>query len=133
MALTKKSKKLIENYISEKIGDPKRKFNKSQLMRRAGYSKGSVSKSIGSIEYGEHYTKIATEILHKTGTVVTSLVNAIDEDVEAGELQNLSFKEKVSVLKTLVQINSSLLPSITKKVTSKSDNGTKESVWAKLN
>ena len=133
MTITQKSKKLIDNYIIQKVFDPEERINKSTKMRNAGYTKESVSKSISAVESSRYFSEMATNLASKTGTVANYLSESIQRSVEAGELEEMDLKDKVLTLKTMVQICSILSPSFKQKETIKDGEGNFKSIWRTLN
>ena len=133
MTITQKSKKLIDNYIIQKVFDPEERINKSTKMRNAGYTKESVSKSISAVESSRYFSEMATNLASKTGTVANYLSESIQRSIEAGELEEMDLKDRVLALKTMVQICSILTPSFKQKESFKSENGELKTVWKTLN
>lgn len=134
MAITRKSKRLLDTYLVQKMNDADNTLSKSTRMRNSGFSEVSVQKNISSIENGVYYNGRVQEVLNKTGSITFSLLDQVAEEVQSEEFKSgFDTAEKVKMLKTFFDINRAVLPTIKQKETKKDGDGNVLSVWTTLN
>lgn len=125
----------MDNYITQKAffaeDVEEHKITRSELMKKAGYSEMSVKSN--NPELTKLYAVKVEDLINKTGFVLSEFVDAINKDVENGEIDKLSLVAKVKTLSMITQIFKGLSPSYKQKVSTKEADGTVKNVWTKIN
>lgn len=130
MAISKKSRKLVNNYIFETATDKEDRC-KANRLRLAGFDDSTVAKQGYRVESGLYFKEQVNKMNNKVGTLMDILLDDIQDKITDEKIrQELPAKDLVLMFKSLAEIKHKFSPQL--QVTEGNDNKIKRSIWTAI-